>query len=337
MPPPSRRKPKRFSSAPARKRDLSLSNKWLNLIEFNDDRGKPYRRFYQLETLTNAVDKMILEGQRFIVPAIQQLLGRGKISSLTFTLQEEDALRFVFQMRVSDATRKRTNLRLVIAKNHEEATRRVVVEFKHLSALHPRIPDHMVEPVRAGTIFLPDRYRREGSHREVGAYLTTGPTGYEPLGIHRNQQYMSLGPTPHTFSKKETELLKQRMTTTILSSFDPITGNSIDGHQITPGAFQVFRPSRGLPKIMLFNCVHMQPRLTPSRLMGFLLTDEWESRGVQSPLTPEDPRQFYEAVVNAVGPENAKKWVDQFVSQAAADKVKAPKDGFVELLAEVAE
>jgi hypothetical protein len=335
MPQKSRRKPKKFTGASARRSDLAFSTKWQNLVEFQDERGKPFRRFYKLETLTGAIDKMATEQERFLAPAIQQVLGKGRITSITFTLHEEDPLRFVFHARVNCGTRKRTNIRLVVAKNQEEATRRVAVEFKHLSALYGRIPEQMVQPLRSGVIFLPDRYRRKEHHREVGAYITTAPSGYEPLGIHRNHQFMSLGTAPHTFSKRETEALKAQMSAIVIGAFDSGSRDGIDTHQIERSTFEVYRPSRGLPRLMLFNCVHMQPRLTPSRLLGFLLTDSWTSRGVESPLTPDEPRAFFKALVEAVGAETAKDWVIQFARQAAADKIKAPKDGYVEALSEV--
>ncbi len=333
---PARRKPKQFTGVPAHKRDLALAIKWHNLIEFQDERGKPFRRFYKLETLTSAIEKMVKEQDRFLTPVLQQTLGTGKLTSMNIELVGEDALRFIFHARASNALKKRVTLRLVVAKNEEEATRRVATEFKHLSALAERIPEHMTVPLRSGGIFMPDRYRRKEHHRDIQAYITTAPNGYEPLGVHRNEQFMSLGAAPHTFTKKETEALKQAMVTVIASAFNPITRDGLDTHQIDDTTFQVFRPSRGLPKLKVFNCVHMQPRLTPPRLLGFLLTDCWENRGVQCPLAPEDPNVFFKGLVDAVGKDTAKQWVAQFAPLAAADKIKAPKDGYVEELAEVA-
>ncbi len=336
MPPKSRRKPKKHTGQSSRRSDLSTSTKWLNLVEFKDERGKAYRRFYKLETLTSAIDKMVREGERFLVPAIQKMLGRGALTSTVFELHDEDPLRYIFHGRATYGNKKRISFRLVVAKNQEEATRRVATEFKHMSALYERIPDHMVQPVLSGAIYLPDQYRRQEHSREVGAYITSAPSGFEPMGIHRNLQYMSLGSAPHTFSKKETEILKQRMSTIVLAAFADTSRDGIDTHQIDRTTFQVYRPSRGLPKLMLFNCVHMQPRLSPQRLMGFLLTDLWKNHGVESPIAPDDPRLFYKALVEAVGKDTAKQWIEHFARLAAKDKIKAPKDGYVEELAEIA-
>lgn len=333
----ARRKPKKFTGQAPQSRDLVFSTKWHNLVEFHDERGKPYRRFYKLETLTSAIDKLVREQDRFLVPTIQKVLGsHSRLTSIVFELVEEDALRYIFQVRGTNAQKKRANVRLVVAKNQEEATRRLTTEFKHLTALYKQIPDGMVQPLRSGALFLPDRYRRDEHHRDIGAYITSAPARFERLGIHRNTQYMSLGDAPHTFSKKETEALKQAMVTLIASAFNPVTRDGLDTHQIDPSTFQVTRPTRGLPKIKVFNCVHMQTKLSPPRLLGFLLTDTWESRGVRSLIAPDDPRHFFKALVEAVGKETAKEWVARFAPLAAADKVKAPKDGYVQELAEIA-
>jgi len=343
MPNNARRKPKQFSGPsrrptgqPSRRHELAFNTTWHNLTEFRDERGKPFRRFYKLETLTGAIDKMVREQDRFLVPALQQILGPGALNSILFELYSEDPLRFVFNGRATHSSRKRANFRLVVAKNQEEATRRVAVEYKHLLALHKRMGDHMVQPLRSAGIFLPDRYRRQDQHREVGAYMTGAAIGFGPLGIHKSGQYMALEPTPHTFTKKETEVLKQRMVTAIVTAYNPVTRDAIDTHQLDATTFCVHRPSRGLPKLKLFNCVHMQTRVTTAKMLGFLLTDTWENRGVETAIAPEEPQDFFDAVAEAVGRDTARQWIAQFARMADADKVKAPKDGSVEALAEIA-
>lgn len=332
----ARRKPKKFTGPPARHRELTFNTKWLNLVEFRDEKGRPYRRFYKLETLISAVDKLVREQDRFLVPAVQQLLGPGGLNNIIFELYSEDPLRFVFHGRATHATRKRANFRLVVAKNQEEASRRVSVEYKHLAALYPRMGDQMVQPLRSGGIFLPDRYRRQDHHREVSAYVTSCPANFGPLGIHRSHQYMALEPAPHTFSKKETEALKQRMVTAIVAAYNPVTRDGIDTHQLDFTTFHVQRPSRGLPKLKLFNCVHMQTRISTAKLLGFLMTDSWENHGVRASIAPEDPRQLFDAISEAVGRDTARQWIAQYARMAATDKVKAPKDGSVDALAEIA-
>lgn len=334
MPRP-RRIPKAFTGQAPRQRDLALSTKWLNLVEFHDHRGKAWRRFYKLETLASAVDKLAHEGDRFIQPAAEQLLGPGKLTQLTFTLAGEDELRLIFQLKLSHANRRRGTMAFVVAKNPDEASRRVALESKHLRILSDRIPGDMAAPLRTGTVFLPDRYRRQEHHRELQAYLTALPGGFEPLGIHRNSQYMACGAAPHTFSKRETEALKQKMVTIIVSAFHPIKGDGIDTHQLDPSSFQVNRSSKAKPKLKLFNCVHMQTRLTAAKVLGFLLTDTWKSRDVESPIAPDDPELFYEAVADAAGKDTGAQWMRQYVRLAKVRKVKAPAPEYLAALAEL--
>lgn len=334
MPRP-RRKPKEFTGRNQPHRDLVLSPKWLNLVELTDYRGKAYRRFYKLETLASAVDKLVHDRDRFICPSVEKVLGAGKLAQLVFTLADEDPLRLVFHVRATSSTRKRGNLVLVVAKNAEEASRRVALEYKHLSILAERLRKDMAEPLRAGTIFMPDRHRRKDHHRELQAYTTALPTGYEPLGIHKNGQFMACGGELHTFSRRETEALKRKMVALILTAFHPIKRDGIDTHQLDPSTFQVHRPPKGLPALKLFNCVHMHTQLTPSKVIGFLLTDTWKSWGQESGYAPENPEDFYDAVVEAVGPETAAKWVAQYVRLARERKVKSPESEYVDALAEL--
>lgn len=334
MPRP-RRIPKAFTGQPSHQRDLVLSTKWINLVELRDHRGKPWRRFYKLETLASAVDKLVRERDRFIQPAAEQLLGQGKLTQLTFTLVDEDEHRLTFHVKAANSARRRTNMAFIVAKNTEEASRRVALESKHLRILAERIPGDMAVPLRTGTIFLPDRYRRSDHHRELEAYLTALPGNFEPLGIHRNTQYMACGSAPHTFSKRETELLKQKMVTIVVSAFHPIKRDGIDTHQLDSSSFRVNRSGKSLPKLKLFNCVHMQTRLTPAKVLGFLLTDTWTSRDVETTIAPEDPAMFYQGVVDAVGKATAAQWITQFVRQARVRKVKGPESGYLDALAEL--
>ncbi len=335
MPQP-RRKPKAFTGRGQASRPLVFTTKWNNMVEFVDHRGKPFRRFYQLETLASAVDKLVRERDRLIQPAIEKVLGPGAANSLIFTLSAEDEFRLIFTIKVTTATKRKTQLSLVVAKNPEEGSRRVAQEYKHLRLLHERLKEEMTEPLRAGILFLPDRYRREEHHRELEAYVTALPVGYEPLGIHRNLQYTAGTTPPHTFSKKETEGLKQKMCTLALKAFNPVTRNGLDTGQLDASTFQVNRTGKSLPKLKLFNCVHMQTRLTSTRVISFLLTDTWTCRGIECAVAPESPSMFFEAVVNAVGPETARQWLKQYCHQAKAGKVKGSSPDYTEALAELA-
>lgn len=335
MPSP-RRKPKAFSGHSQTARPLVFTTKWNNLVEFTDQHGKPFRRFYQLDTLTSAVDKLVRERDRLFQPAIEKVLGPGKANSMLFSLTAEDEWRLIFTIKVTAVNNRKTTLSLVVAKNPEEGSSRVAQEYKHLRLLHERLKDEMTEPLRAGILFLPDRYRREEHHRELQAYLTALPVGYEPLGIHRNLQYTAGTSPPHTFSKKETEVLKQKMATLALNAYHPVTRNGLDTGQLDPSTFQVNRSGKSMPKLKLFNCVHMQTRLTSTRVIAFLLTDTWTCRGNESSVAPESPSMFFEAIVNAVGPETAKQWLKQYCHQAKAGKVKSPSPDYLEGLSEFA-
>ena len=334
MPQP-RRKPKAYSGQGQTARPLVFTTKWNNMVEFADQRGKPFRRFYQLDTLSSAVDKLVRDRDRLIQPAIEKVLGPGNTSGLIFTLTAEDEFRLIFTIKVTTVNKRKAVLSLVVAKNPEKGSSRVTQEYKHLRLLHERLKEEMTEPLRAGIIFLPDRYRREEHHRELQAYLTAMPVGYEALGIHRNEQYTAGTTPPHTFSKKETEVLKQKMSTLALRAFNPVTRNGLDTGQLDPSTFQVNRTGKS-PKLKLFNCVHMQTRLPSTRVIGFLLTDTWTCRGTESSVAPESPSMFFEAVVNAVGPETAKQWLKQYCHQAKAGKVKGPSPDYIEGLVELA-
>lgn len=310
-----------------------MACKWHNLVELTDPRGRAWRRFYKLETLASAVDKMVRDGDRFLHPVLEQEMGPGRLTQMTFTLADEDALRFIFHVKAANANRKRASLALVVAKNAEEASRRVALEYKHLKILSERIAKDMAAPLRAGAIFMPDRYRRKEQNREIGAYLTRLPNHCEPLAIHRSGQYMSLGDRPHTFSKRETEALRQKMTAIIVAAYHPVKRDGIDTHQLDLSTFQVQRGNKGMPSLKLFNCVHMQTRITPAKMLGFLLGDTWKSGGHESPYAPSEPEDFFDALVGVLGKETAVSWLGQYVRLAKSGKVKGPDVEYLDALA----
>ena len=328
-----RRKPKEFTGRNQPRRELALACKWLNLVELTDFRGKAWRRFYKLETLASAVDKLVRDGDRFITPAFEQELGPGRLTQVAFTLADEDALRLIFHVKVANANRKRASLMLVVAKNAEEASRRIQLEFKHLKILADRLGDDMAVPIRLGTIFMPDRYRRADQNREIAAYITRHPNHCEPLGIHKSGQYMSLGAQPHTFSKRETEQLRHKMTSIIVKAYHPIERDGIDTHQLDLSTFQVQRGSKSGPGLKLFNCVHMQTRLTPVKVLAFLLCDTWKSGGFESPYVPSDPEDFLDALTGVLGKDTALTWLGQYVKLAKTGKAKAPDPEYLDALA----
>jgi len=307
--------------------------KWHNLVELTDLRGKPWRRFYKLETLASAVDKMVRDGDRFIHPVLEQEMGPGRLTQMSFTLADEDALRLTFHVKAANANRKRASFILVVAKNAEEASRRVSLEFKHLKILSERIAKDMAEPLRSGVIFMPDRYRRKDQNRDIVAYITRHPNHFEPLAIHRSGQYMTLGARPHTFSKRETEALRHKMTSIIVAAYHPVKRDGIDTHQLDLSTFQVQRGTKGMPTLKLFNCVHMQTRITPAKMLGFLLGDTWKSGGYESPYVPSDPEDFLDAFMGVVGRETAMNWLGQYVRLAKSGKLKGPDVEYLDALA----
>ena len=281
-------------------------------IHETEEKGSDeFKRFYKLETLGNAIEYMIKQGNdRFILPAIQQKLGPATVSSLHFSLIQENRHRLVFRLRAGNSRKKQTNFALIAAKKNLKDSTLVADEHATLRTLFTRCTKHIVQPFRGGTVYLPDRYRRADKGREIYLYLTQWLPGYQPLGVNSNTQCMVNTEPRHTFSKIQTENIKAKIIEIILCTYDEKMQNLMALPDIQGGDFYVKHVPKGMPLVKLSASRKLYEQAKPGQILSSLLNASWSCGGDQHfQLAPETPELFWVSVQKALGKDIAPVWI----------------------------
>jgi hypothetical protein len=287
--------------APRTRQQSGPQIRWDPFPEMLDDRGRPFKRAFQLETMASAIERRIRTSDRFILPSIETILGQGKISTLSFKLAHEDRRRLIFDIRALNARKKRGRFSLVVAKNPVAFSDILEIEFKNLQGLSGRAPDSLLEVYRGGKIFLPDRHRREENGRELYAYVAGSVTNSSPLGVGRNGQLVTRNPKLHTFTRKATEELKGLILDGVLGSYDPEKCACIAIDDLGLSDIFVQTTRHGKHKIRIVSCPKVLTRVSPVRALRLILATTWRSEDVAISLALEDPGALFAQVVRSWG------------------------------------
>lgn len=185
----------------------------------------PRREFFRWETLESAVEYHLAARDNWMLPALEVLEDGAPVTSLKFDLAASLASQFLFDLTVGYASRRIHRVTLCVARNDREYAEPFRSGWNGLVRLHERLPVSCAKPLRAGKIFLPDRYHRKAFHRDLPVALIQLPaTGWGPitpvtpvqLGIREKT-----GSTPTLLSAAQTIRLQQKMTTCFLRMYDP--------------------------------------------------------------------------------------------------------------------
>ncbi|MBI5094698.1 MAG: hypothetical protein HZB26_19960 [Candidatus Hydrogenedentes bacterium] len=286
---------------------------WLGFRPMFDFWGKEIKRFFQLETLANATERMIERGgDKFIVASVQRALGPSPVVSLAFELFQEGQFQLIFRLRATNDKRKQAVLGFVVAKKEGEFSKLAGIEHSNLKLLHARAPEFIVTPYQGGTIFLPDRLQREGKGREVYAYLTQWQGTYHELGVGKNHQFYINVVNPQSLSIAQTEELKGQMVEIVARSYDPAKRTCMEMPQIASGDFVVTKPGQGPLKLKVIACRNLLRNVTPPKLIDQIVAARWEWAGRPFRLAPEYPETFFEGLSRAVGKDVARAWLVQY-------------------------
>ncbi|HEX72366.1 MAG TPA: hypothetical protein ENN65_03520 [Candidatus Hydrogenedentes bacterium] len=286
---------------------------WSGFGPLFDSKGREWKRFYRLETLAAAVDGAVRSKDWFIVPSIQAILGPAEVTSLSFRLFLENRDTLIFRLDAMNARRKRASLAFVAAKNDKECSATARAGHAHLRTLYDRAPEYVLRPYRGGTVYLPDRHRREAHGRVVYAYVTQWLPGYEALGIDRNMQFCALGERRHTFTIAETEALKAQVVTLMAGAYDAKRRNGMGIPDVMSGDVLVRRATRGLPKLKLIGCRRLVSGMSPVKALHAILAGSWDCGGRHMPLSPSNPETLWEGLAAALGREIAGQWIRQYL------------------------
>ena len=286
---------------------------WQGFRPLYDFWGKEIKRFYQLETLANATERMLERGgDKFIVPSVQRALGPSRVTSLVFELFQEGKYQLIFRVRASNERHKQAVFGFVAAKKEGEFSKLAGIEHANLCALHLRAPNAIVTPYLGGTIYLPDRLRREGKGREIYAYLTQWLGAYHELGVSKNHQFYINIQNPQNLSIAQTEELKGQMVEIIARTYDPVKRTCMEMPQIASGDFVVTKPTQGDLKLKLIACRNLARNVTPGKLIDLIAGARWDWAGRTFRLAPDHPETLLEGLKRAVGLEIARAWLTQY-------------------------
>jgi hypothetical protein len=304
---PHVRKPLRPVSA------TSVRVNWLGFKPMYDFWGKEIKRFFQLETLANATERMLERGgDKFIVPSVQQAMGPSRVTSLAFELFQEGQFQLIFRLRATNEKHKQGVFGFVVAKKEGEFSKLAGIEHSNLRLLHARAPGFIVTPYLGGTIFLPDRLKREGKGREVYAYLTQWLGTYHELGVAKTHQFYINVLNPQNLSIPQTEELKGQMVEIIARSYDPAKRTCMEMPQIASGDFVVTKPGQGDLRLKVIACRNLMRNMTPPKLIDQIVAARWEWAGRPFRLAPEYTETFFDGLKRAVGEEIARAWLLQY-------------------------
>ena len=293
--------------------------KWTSGMEYAGPYPETYKRFFKLETLTNAFEKALKEKDRFIHAGLKAVSDDISLSSLSCDLAYEDSLRYLFLLTIVNKARKKISARFVVAKNHEECSAALEKECLSLEELHPRNPGHVISPARRGVLYLPDRHKRKDVSRELFAYYYRSPVNLAPLYVASPRQLAPHGTRPLCFSLKETDRIKQDIIGIIASCYDEHSQSGLDPRDLYPECFSVQGPAgKGTPVVMLTQCPRVQKKLRSGQLIQRLLYGTFKSSRHVFPLAPERPEGFFEALTRVLPPGMAETWCNAFFSRQKA-------------------
>ncbi len=290
-----------------------IRTKWIGFRLFRDGSGAPIRRFYNLDTLASATDRLLREKHNFIARAVQGILGPAEIIHLEFELTRENNYRFVFRVEAGNARRKQAQLAFVAAKHHENYSKVLATEHHNLRVLHERAPDHIVKPFAGGRVWLPPGRRKDQPRREVYAYLTQWMGGFHEIALDAKGRLAVLGQGKKAYSKAQVEVIKKEVALAVLRSYDAETQTAMEIPQIASGDLVVTPPPKAEPRLKITGCRRLLKNATPAKLIHRIARAEWETEDTAFALAPEDPGVLADAVHNALGRETGRMWFQHYL------------------------
>ena len=305
------------------RRDTGLRAKWTGFRLFRDASGAPLKRYYNLDTLASATNRLLREKRNFILRAVQGILGPSEVTSLEFELARENNYRFVFRLEAGNARRKQAQFAFVAAKHHENYSKVLATEHHNLRLLHERAPDHVVKPFAGGRIWLPPGRRKDQPRREVYAYLTQWLGGFHEVSLDSKGRLTAIGQRKKVYSKAQMEAIKAEVALAVLRSYDAESETAMEIPQISSGDLMVTPPQKTEPRIKITGCRRLLKNATPAKLIHRIVSAEWETEEAIFSLAPEDPNVIAEAVYNALGRETGRMWFQHYLHALDRGRFKA--------------
>jgi hypothetical protein len=301
--------------------------KWNESKAYAPPPGKEGKRFYQTQTLASATERQIKAAQSFILASMQTGLGTANLAAYLFEFACENEYSMTFRLKASTAKRKQMSFAYIVAKSAGIHSKLVEEEWGNLRALHARAARFAPKPLRMGTLYLPERYNRSASHREIAAYLTLWPAGDGRLTVGKTGQFALNTRPPKVLSKALTQAIQCQITAGILQSYDPKTQTGVNVATLRPADFVLGISAKGVPRVQLAACRTLLSKYRSDYLLHDLLHETWTSRSEICTVAPEDPTVFEETLRKAVGNVTADEWMQSYLRAVRNGKIKAPASG----------
>lgn len=336
MPKPGQRprsKPKR-STAPRRPQEQGPRFKWIGVKEA--DTARLGKQFFKLETAASATERLIKGNDRVISLVAHAELGPADLTAFTFELVGERPHQYLFRLRVGNARRKQATFCYTVARSdgsHSEAT---AAEFEHLRLLHKRAGKQVVQPLRAGTVYLPDRYRRADHGREVAMYLTAWPGAMSPLDGNERGQFVLCEEGRQALSLRDTEALKGMLCEALAASYAPDLRDMMMAPDLAAGDLLAARSQKGSLRLCIRGCRGMVRGVGAGRFVENLVLSRCKAGGITFTLAPEEPEHLFQAIAKVHGKVAARRWVREYADQVASNRLRCTGEDYLEALVEAA-
>jgi len=286
--------------------------RWTGFRTLHDYWGQAIPRYYNLDTLANAVEWTIKRKDPFIGPSVREVLGTPAVSQYTFDLFQESKYQVTFRMKASNEKRKEAMFAFVAAKQEGAVSKAARAEHTNLVTLHERAPKHVVQPFRGGVVFLPRHRGKAKEGRQIYAFVRQWLGQYHELGVNKNLQFFINIQHPQAFSREQTEGIKGRIIDVIARTYDPKSGDCMEIPQVTSGDFMVMKAKQGVPRIKLIACRRMVKRMTPAKILNRIAQNNWKWGREMFSLLPEQPGTVFTGLEAALGKELARVWITDY-------------------------
>jgi hypothetical protein len=284
----------------------------------NDAVDESHRRYYKLETFSNAVEKRIRERDRFVHRGLVKLLSGQIPASVSFQFDRESQSDITFRISTVSRSQKRATAFLVAAKSAEEHSAQLGHRVNALEFAYTRAPRSCAKLIVSGSVYLPDRHHRKDQGREIAAYIVSMPPGAHPLRVGRGGRLCAAEPELRLLSVKEDRAIRNRLLELAAKLYDSKQQTTLRLPTLGKNEIYVRRDSG---KLVVVAPEGLRTRLTVPRLIHELVTWELEGPGGPSRVRPNELGDFVGALNNAVGKEVAADWLRRYRKSVMAGKL----------------
>lgn len=271
---------------------------------FDSSRGRG-KRFFQMDTLENAVSGLLNGGDSWLGQALREGLLGGKPEVVTLELQWENEYAMVFRLSAATSRGQSTQLLLACAKNHQEHSERLRGEIDALTQLAPRCPEGILPMRTEGTLYMPQKYdRASGKGRQVLACVRAWPGRCVPAECSPNGQYMLAGPERRLLSRAESESYGAAIALLLLKSFDTLTRTGPSLNSLHDGDILCRHFRSGIAPAMMHCAKLTRYRSIQAYVKGLLLWEPSTGSGVY-PLQLLSAESFVRALRVGLGEDLA--------------------------------